>query len=573
MADTDSLLLQCAPRIYDIQPGGSLTKLQVTPLTPKRLQELGTEGFGEAALLYANITRARASGVAENTLYDLFMSSASRTNVKAQIQKTALSSSKSLLVPYLLRQQKDTINANAFVISAGVATTDTSYLAADGKTNVICPAGYVYQISVKVTDSWLSSKITKLSRYFLPGETVVVMNVSASDKAAQTPLYRIISATDSTADTALVKLVPNVSTTEWGAYTNDQKAVFQPTSGVVFIGVNTVSDYEPWCHVQPVEDSSRLLAFWNQRSRYAYLHTDESDKFYDAILSGKINPYLQRFRELDISAQNKQMQAVYQRKHLISILFGEGLPGQDEATYRDTLEKVYDPKWGEFIEYKSNALGIRTLLARCGRVIDMKGGALDINAIEELLYSLKRYREGAAGDGRSVNEIDVWVNRSTFGAIRRIMQSYYQQMYGTYTQYVDQGKKLQFGERVTFDYDSYEMPTACLQLNVFCVEALSDFKTHFTGANSSRGNMMLFLDMSDIKVPIGEMSSRKSDNPKIDVDPEFACTIKANVRHVDMQSMLWTVLLESPQCHLWIENYDETICPTYTVKKCAVTVS
>ena len=94
---------QCGPRIIDVSNScdGSLTKADITGLTPAKMEELKDTAFMEF-FLYRQTTMARMSGVRENSMWDLMTSRIS--NVKGEISKQNLGPNKSFFLPYILRE-------------------------------------------------------------------------------------------------------------------------------------------------------------------------------------------------------------------------------------------------------------------------------------------------------------------------------------------------------------------------------------------------------------------------------------------------------------------------------------
>ncbi len=555
---------QCGPRVIDVSSScdGSLTKADIQGMTPGTLESLKDTAIGEA-FLYRQTTLAGISGVRENSLWDLLMSRIK--NVGNEITESTMGPNKSFLLPYFMREQEDYINVNSLVISAG-------------STNPL--AGTTVGGVVHRNDSWrltvetptytsselaLTSPVKNVERYFLPGEYIIVLGKSGND--ATTSYFKVVDSESAGSDKAYVIVEPNYSE---GYLTGADLDPYKPTSGVVQLGVNSISDYESWCHNQPSELSRRMLAFWPQTSRFTRCWDDVYKEYLDQIFDGNINPYLERFKELPMAAQNRQQFATYQRKMLNSFFFGEAInENQTVETYRN-LPEVRDPRGNNsFLEYKSNALGVRTQLNACGRVIDRSSAALNINELEEQLYILKRYREV---DGGSVDSIDVMTDKATANRLKTLMASYYKARYGMgWERQLKPTEKIQFGQQTMWNYNSYEMDDAQVQLNVITEPFFADQKSHFTKAGiPGRGNCLMFVHWDDVQFGVAKVGSRKSDTPNIDTDPDLNCTIKANIKHTEMESVSWTPIINDPRKSLIWENFSDD-CPIYTYEDCGVT--
>jgi len=558
----------CQPRIIDVSNScdGSLSKANMRGLTPGEVENLADLGYMEAAFLYRQMTMGRLAGVREDPLLDLLMSRVK--GVGGERGKSSLGPNKSFFLPYFLREQEDVVNANAFTIVSGAAAAGGH---PGARTIRVRNSGW--NVGTANTPPGYVTDVQKLNRYFLEGEAVVILNTGAGT-AAQAPVMKVVKSVDVTAGgipEAEVTLEPYYTASGW---TNDVvgtpiEDLHQPTEGVVMIGTNTVSDYESWCHNQPVDLSKRIKVYWPQTSRFTRCWDDEYEKYLERIFSGQVNPYIEKFKELKVTEQNKRMQALYQKKWRNSMFYGVPIDeNQTEELYRN-LPHVVDPRTGTFLEYKAQCKGIRTQVAECGRVLDYQGAALNFNFLEEQLYQLKRHREV---DGGTVEEIDVMTDRGTANRIKGLMSRYYQLKYGTSAHsHFGPSDPIKFEDQVLWHRQSYDFDEAHVRLNVLVENSMSDHKIHFNGtSNPTRGNNLWFLDWSDIEIGVSEVSSRRSNTPDLQTDPDFKCIIKANITHYDMESVTATPIVGDETRHLIIENFSDD-CPDYDVQTCEPT--
>lgn len=562
MADVFS---QCGPRIIDVSNScdGSLTKADIQGLTPETMENLKDTAYMEF-FLYRQTTMARMSGVKELSLWDLLMSKIS--NVKGELAKQPIGKNKSFFLPYFMREQEDYINANAFKVVAGQADPDAGTTVG----GVYHPIGS-WAVTIQGSDSPWYTQIKNIERYCLPGEYAVVLNLSGSSTVTE-PYYKIISSVNATSggvEKATVVLAPNVTDAKWSSMTAAERLPFQVTQGVVQLGANSVSDYESWCYNQPADLSRRMIAFWPQTMRYTRCWDDQYADFIKRIFEGDVNPYLERFKELPMSEQNRKMYAIYQRKMLNTFWYGQAIDENQTVEGYRNLPKVRDPRGNlSFIEYKANAIGVREQLRGCNRLVDNLGARLDINALEEQLYALKRHREV---DGGSVDSIDVMTDKSTANRLKTLFNHYYKARYGmSLEKNSNIGQKITFGQQTMWNYNSYELDEAQVMLNVIVDPFFADHKAHFTGGLASRGNMLVALDWNDVSMGIGGVNRRVSKTPDIESDPDFKCIIEANITHTEMESTKMTPIIEDPSRHLIIENFSDE-CPVYTYEDCAAT--
>lgn len=565
---------QCGPRIFSPSDtcDGSLSSFDIQGLTPATIEGLLADKAIDEAFIYRQIMTARISGARENSLMDLMMSRIS--SVKGEMTKTSIGPNKSFFLPYIMREQEDNINVNAFQIEAGVDNP----LAGQTVNGVYHPT-HSRLITVRGSNSQFYTEVTKINRYFLPEEYAVVLNTTAGGVATTEPFFKIIDAEefvdggDPLTPKAFVVVVPNLTEAGFIALGGPEQDAYRVERGVIMLGVNSISDYESWCHQQPSESSNRLIAHWMQTSRYTHCYDDITSEYLKRIMDGKVNPFLQKFRELPLSEQNRKQYAVYERKLMNSFWYGQAIDeNQTVEDYRG-LPAITDPRKPDtFIEYKSNALGVKTQLRACNRIVDGNNAPLDMNFLEESLYNLKRFREA---EGGNVESIDCFTDRFTASRLRSLMANVYKARYGqAWETHFKPAEQIKFGQQVMFNYQSYAFDEAGVMLNVYVHPFFSDFKLHFSSTGdpdlASRGNQLIMVDWTDIEWGVSGTASKTTKFPNVDADEDFQCRIKANIETVEMQSMQWSPIIEDPKRHMIFENFSDE-CPEMRVSPCPVT--
>lgn len=553
----DTLLDHCNPRVIKLPStaDGSLTKATIKGITPAELVDLETKGVGEIQSVWYGMMRAKMHGVKEHNLFDLLMSRT--TSIKAQLNKQTIGN-QSYFLPYVMRRQENVVNANAFVITGGIASAN-----AGSTVGGIYYPTHAWEITVENSPSPYQSAIENIERYFLKGAGVVVLNLSGGG-AAQSPYYTVVNSENVDADTAKVTLAPNYTEAGWAALGAPAQAVYQPTAGVVQIGVNAVSDYESWCENQPAELGVRVLHYWLETNRYVETYDEDALEYLKKIKAGEVNAYLDLYRNTDVAEFNRRQRANYERAVLNDFFYKDRINENQTAEGYQNLPQVTG-QFGEFLEYKAHALGIRTLLNDCGRVIDYAGGALDINALAAQLYSIKRHREA---EGGQVQSIDIMGGHLAALNFDSVMMSYYKARNRTDFRQTWEPQKIADGH--LWEYRTYDIPEARVKVNFIIDPFFDDDKGHYTGALVPRGNKMAVLDWPDIEYGVAGTASRNSHTPDLETDSSLSCVIKTNRRIQKMQSEMRTAILEDPARHLWVENFSDA-CPTYNYTNCDAT--
>lgn len=563
VADTTSFNNNCAGRIINVSAstGCTLTRASIQALTPGAFE---AQGFTEIYMdqVYARAREARAAGYVENTLQALLMSRIS--NIKGALNKMSVGTSESVILPYISFRQKRNINTNYFAVTAGAATTGA------GTGNIPASA---WDITVTNNPSVFGSALQNLEQYFLPGKTLFIEYASASTNISYSPQYKIISAQTSAVGVTTVTVVPNVSPSGWAGYNAAQKLPWQiggagggaaAAGSLCYLGVNSISDYESWGGQDVAENTMGLIHFWLQISRVVHEYTDEYLKALNAALTSN---YFKQFRQLPLAQQKMIQQAKYDRDMLNSAFYGQAeySDKQTVENYRQ-LPQVVDPANPNCIlEYKASALGFRTQLLNCGRVLDHQGNPLNLDNVFAVAYLLKRAREATGGE---VDTIDIMTDRFTAGRILDMMITFYKAKYGAnITRFYQPNMSLTFEDQVELYYNKYELPPEFggISIAVFNHKFFDDKIAAMQGAN--RGNVLWMLDWTDIQLGVaGTNSAVRQTNV---LDNLYNYVMKINVKHVTMNSMMWTPIIEDPNRHYLIENFSSA-CPTLTVSGCTV---
>lgn len=550
----------CSGRIINVSAstGCTLTRADILAMTP---QDFEDQGFKEIGMdkVYAQAQEARVAGYVENTLQTLLMSRI--TNIKGQLMKGRIGTSESVILPYISRRQKRNINSNYWSVTAGVANP--------GAGTGDIPAS-AWDLTVTNNPSTLASTLLNLDQYFLPGKYLFVEYASASN-VAYSLQYKIISAA-TVGGVTKVTVEPNYSASGWAALSAASKLPFQvgglsggaaQAGTIAYLGVNSVSDFESWSGQDNAENTNSLLNYFLQTSRIVHEYTDEYLRALNAALTSQ---YFKQFRQLPLAEQKRIQQAKYDRDMLNSAFFGQRInENQTVEGYRN-LPTVKDPANPDCVlEYKSNALGFLTQLNDCGRTLDHQGNPLNLDTLLATLYMVKRAREAT---GEEVEVIDVMTDRFTAGRIQDIMIDYYKKKYGvTTTRFYEPNQALTFENQIMLKYNRYQLPPELggFTLAVFTHGFFDDKLA--AAANANRARYLWILDWSDIELGIaGTNSAQRRTN---EADQLYNYVMKINVKHVTMNSMTWSPIIEDPNRHYIVQNFSDA-CPSLTVSGCAV---
>jgi hypothetical protein len=537
----------CDLRVVQVDEscGCTLTRANITGMTKTDFENQSAKEVGMDRII-TRAQEARVAGVMENTLETLLMSRLSP--IKGPLAKINIGGSESVILPYIYRRQKRNINSNYWKVETSVA--------AGGAQLAIHSGARILTLSMHAGS--YATSLPSPENYFIPGKYLIVewLGPAGENYSAQ---FKIIASTNADSGgvyKADVTVYPNVSTTAvWDAFSASQKLPWQPTSGYAFNLANSVSDYESWCSNEPAENTNKLLTFWLQTSRETHCFNDEYLKALNAALT---SGYFKEFRQLPLAEQKRIQHQKFVRDWMNSVFFGQRINELQEDTTYTSLPKVYDAADEAcHLEYKANALGVRTILSDCSRVYNHSGNKLSMDLLFSTGYSLKRAREAAGG---SVDTIDIMTDRFTAGNIMQVMQKIYKAKYGVETQrFYQPNQKLVFTNQVALTYNVYQLPPELGGYNL-AVFTHPFFDDKLAASNSSnRARVVWFIDWSDIQIGIAKTNSvTRQTNVADDL---YNCVITPNVKHYQLASTTWTTIIEDPSRHYMIENFQDA-CPT-----------
>lgn len=558
----------CSGRLInvDASTGCTLTRASIIGLTPEAFGALGFQEIG-MQMAYQKAREARVAGYMESNLTTLLMSRIK--NMKGSLTVQKIPGNQSVILPYFPMRQRRNINSNYWKVTAGAPNPS----AGTGDT-----PSHAIDLTVTNNPSVLASTLVSLEQYFLPGKVIFVEYVTSA-AVSKSLQYKILSAATS-AGVTKVTATPNFTEAGWAALVASDKLPYQiggagggnaEAGTIAFLGVNSVSDFESWGGQDAAENTNSLLNFWPQTSRLVNEYTDEYLRALNAALDPSVtNSYLANFRQLPLAEQKRIQRAKYERDRLNTAFFGQAIDENQTVENYTRLPKVLDPTQPSCVlEYKANALGFKTQLNTCGRVLDHSGNPLNLDSLFSTLYLVKKARQADNSIGLDDEPvIDVITDPVTAGQIRDLLISFYRAKYGAdINRYYTANETLKFEDQVMFKYNTYQIPDELggYVLAVFSSEFFRDRLAAASGSNRQR--YVFVIDWSD--VTLGILGSNSAVRRTNEADNIFMYTPKINVKHVSLESETWCPIMEDPNRHYVVENFANA-CPVLTVSGCTV---
>ena len=572
----------------DDSTGCTLTNASIKGLTPAEFEALSNKEI-DLARVIASSAEAKMLGVRERGLVDLLNSSI--TNIKPLINKVNISE-QSIILPYIQRRQRSVINSGYFAVRSGKIADGNSPISAGFDRK-----GGDYEVTVNMGASDWATPIDHIERYFLTGGFVIVNHWSGTDPIEVQ--FQIIGATNADDTTnklsqAKVTLRPvgkQISATgyteaEWTALDADFKAQYAPSYGVVQTVANNVNDFEEWCRNQPTDLSVKLIVNWLQTTRESRTIDQTYRETLQKIMNGDVNSYLKSMVYTPLAEQNKIAAQASQEQWLRATWFNQPInDAQTPETYMQ-LPAVTDPEDDTCtLEYKSNALGIKALLAESNRVVNKAGGVYTVEDLQKDIYYLKRNREQ---DGSNISVVDVMTDRFTYNKLFEVFNQYYKARYGW-----GLDRNAQINQQIThngillFNYSMFDLPEVGCQLAVFHDPYFDDLINHQaplfgstldpdgdkvvdkegnrsaivanSGGHANYSKVMRsmwFVDWSDVKIGIAGTNSITRKQPHPETDRLYKCRMAHKETEYSLRSTKWTTMMDVPARHLIVENFD-----------------
>lgn len=584
------------PYVYNVETPnpGCLTACDITPMTDV---SWAAQAFTEVGMdkIIARSKMARIMGVRQRSLTDLILSR------HAPLKMSGAASYPSIIAPFRQVPRKFMVNINYFQVTSGTATQPTDPATA-------WPSGLpatVYYLTVQVakntltaTTGGLGSSILNIERWFLPGHMMYVRTTgyhtgsyyqgylgTSNVNQIVDVQYRIVCAVGKSGDTstAYVAVAPTMFQSYEStpaAYTTaktDDSTLYNSTltlaeaydmtaitKGTALIGTNSVHDKEAWGYQSPAVNDIGIKTLWQQTMR-SFRSYDEH--FVKAMTDPLLSEFVKMIRLMPLADQWRQKEAFEQIEWLNTVLYGDIIsPYQTVANYT-SLPKVEDlTNPGQYVWYKSNAIGIIPQLREASRTVDYNGGPVNLDTIFEVCYNMKRERENT---GNTVNIIECMTDRWTKARIRDVMIPYLKDRFG-----FSINADLQINQKVLdalkgrtdWVYDSYELPDQGLELRVVQDPYFEDRlgAAQFTGATGNKDPFreMWFLDWSDITVNLISAKARKTQT-NINL-PEYNLVIDPNVNFYELRSKTFEIDVGNVNLHYVASNFSVGN-PTVTV--------
>lgn len=544
LALTPNAFQKCAPNIAtNIRSCGTVTACNAIPLTTTQLAGAYTQGnqYNVMEALFHHDMEIKMCEAVQNGLYDFLMSNKVAINHKVNTRRK--SSGLIEIAPFILGRQYSPINNAYWTVSSGIAN------------------GSNWQVNVVS-----SANVPVDGRSFPPGERVNINGVTVGGTNTHTQ-WLVVSSTVVNGTYIVLVLQPQNS----GSYL-PSAALGSPVTGLLTRGTANVNDYESYCAEPPAYLNWKDVPFWVETQRTSMCSSELYEKWRKLLLED--NALFREYGDLEEIEKNRQLAADWQRRMVDMMFWGKALNSNQTLALYPNLPTITTYPGGNFnvggaqcIGVRANMVGIYEQHVQCGRVLDLQGANLDLIALFNALYQMKRVRESSQSG--MVDQFDIFTDSITAEAINSAMISYYNSKsqntlrltYDVSANANQDVKKANFG----FNFRSYNIFYPNVRINIishyFFDDYLSAMQTAL-GVNNNSGRFLWVLDFKGIYP--GIMASNRVVNKTGDlktlaqIDSGFACVMDVPTTTQTLTSVTGTMIVECPMGNLLIENFPVT---------------
>lgn len=535
---------------------GTITRASVAHLTPAQLESLFRPGglFADMDDALRTAFEMKACGTVVNGMYDWVMSS--QRYMGNLLNPEKVDKGPTLLRPYVLGRQDSVINKEFWAISTGYANSAYTALVTGPLSVADKALGAAGDRVIRVVNRY---GIDLDAKWFIDRDRVSVFNLV--NGAAANGQWKVL-ASEVASDLSYVDVL--VTSENSGSTTIYDTA---PTGGVLLEGANNVNDFETWCNNRPTLDPRKRVPYWYQAMRRGRRVDSEYKAVFARLMES--NEYFRQFGDLPLAERNRQDEADWQRKWLISFFFGKKISANQTLANWQSLEQIksitgatLDPgQGGKLMGYRANMVGVFEQLQACGQVTDLQNNQLNFYEWLSECYRIYRARDS---QGKVVDSLDWFTDSVSSADIQSAVVAYYRKEYGDIIRLnIETGKDPVLG----WKWYSFNVKyPAGVTLNIVTHKFFDDIANAFANESmASMGNFLLCLDIGSPGPKGGTIypgmiaSNRKQRTlGQIEqlarLDPTFACTMESPTEEISLISETCTAVVECPANSRWIWN-------------------
>ena len=538
---TENIFQKCLPPIRtNIDTCGALTVCDAVVPNADELDTIFKDGSDYRVMeaLFQHDLELKACKARQYGLYDFLM--AQKVNMSKKLTSQRIDSGTIRIAPYILAKRKGPINNIFWQVTGGQKCL------ANGTPN---GGGTYWRVDLVSDDA----QIPASERWFNADERLFIRGKSGGGSVTNTAWK--VHSSSVVGDVTRVVLSPENSASFFPSANLES-----PVTGVAERGVANVNSFESFCSRGPGLIADAFDPFWVQETRDSTCEDEKYNEWRDLVYAN--NPLYRTLYDLPTIEYNRQTGEDFQRRWVNTVMSNKALPHQSVNTV-DQLDSITgtSPNGDYCVGKRANAIGILEQHAQANRVVDLQGGTLNLPALFNELYNMQRLRESLGHP--NPNLFEAFIPQQFFPVFNQAMLAYYKTQSGNSTFFIDLSKGNQKSP-MGFVFRDYELIfPAGVTLRVTFDKYFDDFyNANVRAGQADVGRRMWIMDWS--KIYPGIFNSERVVNQSGDlktlaaVDTDYACRGKVTRRTNVLTMFSYTVICESPEVNLIIENFAAT---------------
>lgn len=536
--DVENIFSKCIPAIRtNIRNCGLMTLCDASVPRPEDLDGIYQDADGDWRVMEAPFMHQmemKFCQVKEYNLYNYLM--ANKVDMSKKMNVEQVRTGLVRIRPYILVERKAVINNNYWKVTGGLACDLDGTPNGSGtywRVDATSPTG------IPANVDWFNTP----ERVFISGQTEGGSSTKTAWKVKSCSLFynscRIVLESQNTNS-----FLPPAR-------------LASPVTGMLERGTANVNDFESFCARGPGLLTNNEDEFWIETVRDAQCIDEKYTEWRDLIMDN--NPLYKKWFDLSPIEYNRQSGEDFQKRFVTTAFFSKALEHQTISTVKD-LETITTeaPDGTSCVGKRANVIGIYEQHAQHNRVYDHQGTKINLPQLFKALYKMQLLRQDL---GQQSDVFEIAVPSQYIPAWNLAMLQYYKAQSGGTLEYrYDIGNTSKVSP-LGFVYTDYKLVWPNITIRIVTDRFFDDYLAQQTDNGTPNiGRYMWIADWS--RIYIGIVASERVVNKTGDVreraltDPSYLCVMKVFTKTVTMTSWTYTVICETPQANLFIENFN-----------------
>jgi len=352
-----------------------------------------------------------------------------------------------------------------------------------------------------------------------------------------------------------------------------------PVQGLATRGAGNINKFKSFCAQPPSLLTGQMDKYWLGWQRTTFKTDSSYEKWLKLVLND--NQLFREFYYLPTTEYNKQVSEDFMAKSVESFMNNTALAGQNDSDWQKApaagglpiITTSADSIGGvRCVGREANPVGVFEQHVQCQRAVDAQGAKLNLPALFQSIYKMKRIRKAAGAPTGSQNVFEIGMPSNYFPIFHQGMLEVYDAQWKGKVKWnldISEAKKAPMG----FLY--YEYPLV-FPVGTMIRVVLDDYFDDYASAWAERatalgdprlvnlGRRLWILDWSNIWKGIADSKTVQS-NPGSDlataqklglIDP---CVMETVSESYTLRTWQWTAVVQCAAGNLIIQNLSDEV--------------